>query len=238
MKIVINLIIALFCSLSLAETLWGEKVNIGRGYARTFIEVNGETPKSIGVAISDAALSNLPHELSEFELPLPGKMDLPPYEHVTLDWNPHGHDPEGIYSNPHFDIHFYFVSNQLRSSITCMNADAANCMQAPPASAIPTQYGPTPGGVPKMGWHWVNLLAPEFNGGTFTHTYIYGYYKGQNIFLEPMVTLDYLKSKQTNSTMVRTPSEYSTREGYFPQRYTIVYDSNTKLHKITLTDFM
>jgi len=239
MKMHILLIITFICSQGFAKTLWGEKVKIGRGYARTFIEIAKDTPQSVGVAISKEVLSSLPHEMSEFELPLPHKYkwNLPPYEHVTLDWNPHGHDPESIYSLPHFDVHFYFITSQVRNSITCMNEDEANCMQAPLASSLPANYAPTPAGVPKMGWHWVDLLAPEFNGGTFTHTYIYGFYKGEHIFLEPMVTLDYLRSRKSNHTAIRTPSQFSNPNGYYPQSYKISYDKKNKLHKIILTDF-
>lgn len=237
MKIIFSLIVVLSCNLSMATTIWGEKVKLGRGYAMTFVEVEENIPQSLGVALSHHALTDLPHEMTELELPLPPKVDLPPYEHVTLDWNPHGHVPENIYTLPHFDVHFYFISNETRNSITCMNEDAANCLKAPPASAIPANYAPTPAGEPKMGWHWIDTLAPEFNGGTFTHTYIYGYYKGEIIFLEPMVTLDYLKSNQTNHTTVRLPSQFSDPEGYYPQRYKISFDNKNKLHKIMLTDF-
>src|SRR4051812_20501784 len=29
------------------------------------------------------------------------------FDHVTIDWNPHGHHPIPIYGKPHFDFHFY-----------------------------------------------------------------------------------------------------------------------------------
>ncbi|MEP6495442.1 MAG: hypothetical protein ABJF01_22335 [bacterium] len=32
------------------------------------------------------------------------------FDHVVLDWNPAGHEPEHVYTLPHFDFHFYSVS--------------------------------------------------------------------------------------------------------------------------------
>lgn len=33
------------------------------------------------------------------------------------------------------------------------------CMQNPIAEFLVSDYAPTPAGVPKMGWHWVDLLS-------------------------------------------------------------------------------
>jgi hypothetical protein len=127
----------------------------------------------------------------EWNLPLPEKVKLLPVRHVTLDWNPAGHAPDDVYDKPHFDLHFYFISEKTRHRITCREADAAVCTRAPSPGEIPEDYDPTPAGEPRMGWHWVDLLATEFNGGKFTRTYIYGYYNGMMIFTEPMMARGY-----------------------------------------------
>jgi hypothetical protein len=46
-----------------------------------------------------------------------------------------------------------------------------------------------------MGSHFVDITSPEFNGGIFTQTFIFGSYESNVIFYEPMITLDYLLSK-------------------------------------------
>ena len=33
------------------------------------------------------------------------------FQFVQFDWNPKGHEPEGVYTLPHFDFHFYTVSD-------------------------------------------------------------------------------------------------------------------------------
>ncbi|RYD93814.1 MAG: hypothetical protein EOP50_10530, partial [Sphingobacteriales bacterium] len=46
-----------------------------------------------------------------------------------------------------------------------------------------------------MGKHWADTTAVEFHGKKFEKTFIYGSYNGKFIFLEPMIALDYLKTK-------------------------------------------
>lgn len=234
MKSVLMLFFILSASFVEASVHWGSKVKVGEGYARTFIRLDKSGPKEIGIALSQGALRGLPHELQEFILPLPKTAHIRPYKHVTLDWNPHGHEPDTIYTRPHFDMHFYFISNEFRQKITCMGEDEIPCLKQPAPKYIPSQYAPTPAGVPKMGWHWVDLLAPEFNGGIFTRTFIYGYYMGNIIFVEPMVTLEYLETRQTSVKSVRRPARYPYQGGHFPYQYKVYYDQQLKLHKILL----
>lgn len=88
-----------------------------------------------------------------------------------------------------------------------------------------------------MGWHWVDLLAPEFNGGIFSRTFIYGYYKGLPIFLEPMVTLEFLQSKVTTEHEIRMPLRFAAEDGQYPAGYKITYDKKLKMHLVILKDF-
>lgn len=236
-------LLVLFFSMNMAlahdaKTYWGEKVNVGNGYAQTFIKIKNTRPTELGIAVSEGGLTNLPmHEMVEYILPLPTEVSIPPYKHITFDWNPHGHEPDGVYDRPHFDMHFYFITKDEQQAITCMGDDAAICMQNPAAEFLVSDYAPTPAGVPKMGWHWVDLLSPEFNGGIFTRTFIYGYYAGNPIFLEPMVTLEYLQSKEESCLPVRQPATFPDENGYYPQKYKVYFNKKTKLHMIVLKDF-
>jgi hypothetical protein len=237
MKKITLLVLILNAAFVSASTHWGRNVSVGNGQAKTFIEVNGKNVKTIGVALSPGALTNLgQHHMQEYLLPLPTAINVHPHKYVGMDWNPHGHEPMNIYTKPHFDFHFYFISNALRQAITCTGEDAQSCLESPTENFIPSQYGPTPSGVPKMGWHWVDLLAPEFNGGEFTRTFIYGYYKGTMIFLEPMVTLEYLKSKIESLNNVRRPETYPYKNGAFPGKYRVYFDAKDNYHKVVLED--
>jgi len=232
-------ILALSMNIANAKTFWGEKIPVGNGHAVSFVKTENGYPKEIGIAISEEATTGLPpHMMQEFILPLPNNVSVTPYKHVTLDWNPHGHEPSGVYDLPHFDMHFYFITNEQRQSITCMGADAQKCLKPIPPEFLADNYAPTPAGVPKMGWHWVDLLAPEFNGGTFTRTFIFGYYNGQTIFLEPMVTLASLTSKETTAKEIRQPFRFPDEDGHYPDKYIVYFDKKDNYYKILLKDFL
>lgn len=106
-------------------------------------------------------------------------------------------------------------------------------MKMPRATYLPKYYIPTPAGVPQMGWHWLDSRSPELNGKRFTSTFIYGYYSGKMIFLEPMITREFLMSKTYLYQELSTPKNYNYR-GYYPQTYVVKYDSYKKVYRIIL----
>ena len=48
-----------------------------------------------------------------------------------------------------------------------------------------------------MGLHWLDIGAPELNGGEFRYTLYYGSWNGRIIFDEPMITKAVLESRET-----------------------------------------
>lgn len=224
---------------ALAQRLyWGKKVYVGRGHARTYAEFtrNGLL-KELGIALTHSALSGLGHTDKKYTLPLPQSTSLAPYQYVTLDWNPHGHEPDQIYTLPHFDMHFYFLPKSQIEAISCTNQDAAVCTKTVPPQYLVESYVPTPAGVPQMGWHWVDSLSGEFHGQKFTKTFIYGYYDGKPIFLEPMVTLAYLKNTRISVKKIRLPEQFP-QAGSYPSIYQMSYNKRTRIHKIALRNFV
>lgn len=215
----------LFCHPLFAQavTYWGPPVRVGQGTARTWVDMNkADCPTEIGVLLSKKALQGLPEHGMENEtlLALPARAKAPPFTHVTVNWNPMGHEPPGIYDAPHFDFHFYAQDRAIQAAITCAGADHAVCMKPPGADYLSADYAPTPEGVPLMGWHWVDLRAPEFNGQPFTSTFLFGYYDGKLTFLEPMVTRAFLRSNPALDQPVRLPAKLS-QDGWYPTRYTV-----------------
>lgn len=219
------------------KEFWGKKVSVGNGYARSYAKLTDRGHLlELSVIISRKALQNLGHTNKEYVLQMPHGVTIPPYKFITLDWNPHGHEPDHVYTLPHFDIHYYFISRAEQTSITCMNEDAAVCTKAIASTMIPQGYIPTPAGVPQMGWHWVDSWSGEFNGRKFTKTFIYGYYDGKMTFIEPMVTYEYLKKTSMTSKLIRTPKDV-TFAGSYPSQYRIKYDRHAGVHKIILRNF-
>jgi hypothetical protein len=78
--------------------------------------------------------------------------------------------------------------------------------------------------VPMMGKHYLSPANPEFTGGTFTATPIFGYYGGHLIFVESMVTLAYLDGKPSLSKPLAQPARYE-RGGVYPTQWSVSYDA-------------
>ena len=219
-----------------AETiLWGQPLATTSGKIRSFVKLNmRDGSDQVGIAISNSLVKALgDHEMRSFIVPLPRAEAIRPFNHVVIDWNPHGHVPPHIYDVPHFDIHFYFIPESLRQSITCQGDDAATCMKQPAPEMIPPFYQPTPMGDPKMGWHWFDPRSPEFNGQPFTVSLIYGFYNGVINFLEPMVTREFLLSKASYKAPTFIPAFYANSR-IFPRSYSISYSAREKMHYIIL----
>lgn len=243
---------------SLAGTKYGVSQTLGGGTARTYVTLDAAgKPSSIGVAMSEAALTGLPNTPNApspsavmLQLALPADAPVAGYNHVMLDWNPQGHEPDHVYTLPHFDFHFYNVTPaQVMAIMPTDPQYATKAGNLPTAQFVPTGYqaASTLAGipaaaaaVPMMGLHWLDVASPELqpppNGKTFTETFIYGSYDGKFIFLEPMITKAYLESLKSTTGMTRnigTPAQVAT-SGYYPSKYSIRYDSAAKEYRISL----
>jgi len=223
--------------------LEGPKVQVHDGNAWTWITTSKfGTPEAMAIVIDDAALNSVPigehaheggrqmHEGgNNYILKFHKRARILPFDHVGLDWNPNGHIPEPIYGKPHFDFHFYMTSEEDVAAIPAYEVDSAKFLNWPAPEYFPLNYLNGGGGEAKMGTHWVDVNSPEFNGGAFTQTFIYGSYDGQVSFYEPMITLEFLKS--TNSFVRSIPqSEKFARNGYYPTRMSLTkHDGLTEL---------
>src|SRR5438128_9596618 len=103
---------------------------IGKGAARAWVTLdpNGH-PTAIGVTFDEAALDGLPMDIphgqhgTEYVLAMPPEASATPFDHVGVNWNPHGHEPSTIYDVGHFDFHFYMIGQQERARITAQGDD-------------------------------------------------------------------------------------------------------------------
>lgn len=152
-----------------------------------------------------------------------------PFRWMMLNWNAHGHPPQNVYTLPHFDIHFYMVEKELIDSIrtgSCgefVDCDDFKRASIPvPALYLPTGHTDVGAVVPMMGNHLINLASPEFATPPqrFTHTLIYGAYDGRIIFIEPMITREYLLSGPDSCTAIAQPPAWA-KAAYYPTKYCI-----------------
>ncbi len=215
------------------NTFYGPAQPLGNGVARSMVTMthSGE-PVAIGVKISEKALERLPDHMQVLTLKLPNKTEGLAIDHVDLDWNPHGHDPLIFYSAPHFDIHFYMVSPEEKMQFT--DPEKGVAVPLPPEDYWPANYVPTGELVPQMGMHWINLLAPEFNGGEFSHTFIYGSYDAQFVFYEPMITMEHLRDRINGTYDIAQPKIFQRPGFYYPTTYSITYDEKKKEYIISM----
>jgi hypothetical protein len=212
-----------------------EKVKIGNGWAYTYVLYkHGHVPSSVGIALSESAMQGLPLSDTEYSLHLPRHSQVSPYKEIVINWNPHGHEPTEIYGLPHFDFHFYFIPAGQRHTIKCMDGDAL-CLKQPPSDQIAPYYVPAPAGVPMMGWHWLDSRSPELHGEKFTATLIEGYYNAKMIFVEPMITREFILGNGTVNKMISLPEKVAFK-GFYPGRYTLGHDGAEKVYRIVLKD--
>jgi hypothetical protein len=243
--------------------VYGAAQQLGQGRARTFLEREGNgQPVALGVALSRDALDGLPQRplpggpsAVNLTLALPAGAGQTGYDHVMLDWNPGGHEPEHVYTLPHFDFHFFLTSPAERDAI--MQSDpawAAKAARFPAAEFIAEGYaaastlgGITPGAaaVPMMGMHWLDVKSPELqrppHGRPFTSTFIYGSWDGRVNFVEPMITKAFIESVRSSATGVTLPVSVPARAqkpGLYPTRYTILFDESKDEYRIAIGGFV
>lgn len=218
------------------QTLLGSSVVVGSGTARTYVQIADGDMSEIGVRVSEAALTGLPTTGTVFLLPLPAGATTAPYKHVTLNWNPTGHPPAGVFTVPHFDAHFYTITEAERAAILPSDPDfATKAARSPIAEFVASGYVRDPGAIPNMGTHWTDPSSPEFNGQPFTRTFVYGSWDGAFTFYEPMFTKAFLDTKPAvAAASIKLPSKYAV-PGLYPTAYKVGFDESSKEFVIALS---
>ena len=206
-------------------------MRIGDGTARTYVVRDSRgVPTSLGVEVTESALRNLPATPVFLNLPFPKEAGSQ-YTFNMLHWNPAGHMPNHVYTVPHFDFHFYMA-----------NEDAVMAIAGGPDSVVansrfvPRDYmAPGNEAIQGMGVHWVDGTSGEFNGRTFDQTFIWGFHRGQLVFIEPMITKAFLESTSSFTMELKQPEQVQ-RPGLYPKRYSIRHDTVAKVYRITLDE--
>jgi hypothetical protein len=231
-------------------TIYGAAVRMGQGTARTYVTAENGRVVEVGVALTEGALRGLPrahhnhddaHDHgAEFVLPMHPRNPTP-YKHVGINWVPNGHPPVGIYTLPHFDFHFYMITEAERNAIDPSDPQwLKKARNLPSPEYIPANYvsthvlagvNPEEETFPRMGLHWIDVTSPELHGATFTSTFIYGSYDGKIIFGEPMITKAFLESKPNFRKELPAAAQ-----GYNPGSYRIYWNEKTQEHRIALAD--
>ncbi len=219
-------------TVSKAGTFIGQVSAMGADSARSWVKWDDAgTPSSIGVTFGENALKNLDTAMaSSIVLAFPSQAASAVYNHLSVDWNPKGHPLPGIHDVPHFDFHFYTISQTERDGIV----PVPDTVKLNP-SYIPTTYIGSPMEVvPRMGWHLLDSLTPELHGHAFDKTMVWGAHKGNIVFHEPMITKAYFDSKQNFTEAMKQPALYQQTGKYYATSYSIKYDATKKEYSVSL----
>lgn len=223
-----------------SNTFYGPQISLGKGHVRSWIMIAKDgTPEELGVEMSKNLLNQLPEGDDPVQLVLPlhkKAKENTPFDHVFFDWNPHGHEPDGVFTVPHFDVHFYLTSVAAREAIPTYPEAKPQFDNYPPPGYLPVDYITPPDGgtaVPMMGTHWIPLsFAPPF-----TNILLYGTYDGEVTFVEPMNTLAYINSGVPFSEAYSQPTKFA-KTGYYPTVYNVYQNSKNQRQIISLSEFV
>lgn len=184
----------------------------------------------------------------EWVLPLPSeaarRADMP-FKWVLLNWNPRGHVPPGVYDLPHFDVHFYIepIEKVFALAPGPCGPDFIRCDQFAigkkplPSNYMHPDFKDVDAVVPAMGNHLVDLTSPEFNGETFTRTWIYGAYDGRVTFYEEMLTRDFMLSRPNTCFPIKAPTAVGL-SGYYPTQSCTRYDAEADTYSVSMEGFV
>ena len=206
-------------------------------------ETSGNVLVAFGATIPVGSVENAPADapmvwppVTAAVIPLPEAVSSATgFKVLTLYWEAHGHPP-GPYLVPHFDFHFNTISADELSAIDC--ADSTRPGRLPAAYELPDVDIPGIGMllglcVPQMGMH--ALLGAELHAATtFQKAMLVGYYRGQPIFVEPMITRATLLERRSFSLDIPEVPDRPTSVRY-PTTFRADYDSTAQTYKFVFS---
>jgi hypothetical protein len=234
-----------------AGTFYGTPTAIGDGTARTFVRLDAAgAPEALGVALSADALSGLPADPAGahtmLNLAFPAQAADLPYAFLSLGWNPNGHEPQGLFTLPHFDFHFYTRTEDEVMAWMPGMPGFENGARMPEERYRPQGYMPDPSGavVPMMGLHWLDASDATYapGGPGFTEVFLYGSYDGEMVFAEPMITKAFLEGLADGSgspvheEALAQPAAFAV-DGLYPTRYVVRWDAEAEAYIVSLEGF-
>ena len=221
----------------LSNIQYGPPIPIGNGFARAYIKYADSHLVEAGVSLTPGVMEGLPNELMGHQHEYLAQFPSPNptiYTHITMHWNYKGHRPVP-YLIPHFDFHFNMISETERRAIT---SDEAQGTHYPPPLYLPRSYAPAPPiSTPLMGVHWSSSAAEELHDIRFTQTLLYGTWDGRVVFVEPMITREFLMSKPDVTIPIEMPEKYAA-PGIYATKYIIRWNKAIGEYQVALTSFV
>ena len=225
--------------------------DVNGGQDCTWADAQGTHVLNAGVDIPIASIQNAKDG--------PGPMDWPPkaaadnalpseaqqqsgLNHMTMYWESMGHPPAPMMT-PHFDFHFYFISDTDRKAIDCKDRTKPAALPSgyvlpdeprSPEDAKMLQVDTLIGiCVPEMGMH--ALPSADIVGTTpFSGDMVVGYYHGKPIFIEPMISKAMLLQKKSFTLAVPAVPGLT---GPHPTEFRADWNDATQSYKFVFSNF-
>ena len=216
----------------------------------TWAKTQGDSLLEVGADIPVAVMENAPEHtdmvwppalLADVKLPEAARV-ISGLSHLTVLWESMGHPP-GPFLTPHFDFHFYTVSQEDRNAIDCADLSKPGALPAGyalPDFALPPEMAKMAGKdtlvgicVPQMGMH--SLLASDLEAQQVMRgSMVLGYYKSGLIFIEPMISKAMLMEKQSFDLPI--PSIPGRTEVY-PRTFRANFDAEKQSYRFVFSGF-
>ncbi len=191
------------------------------GKATSFAKTNAEGKVvSVGIVVAIDAFDSAPKSHAfqdDLVLAMPDvAVEQTILHHLRANWLATGHGPDP-YGEPHWDLHF------LRGTVD--EIDAIDCRAdktMPTADKIPAGYGTPELCVTAMGYH--SWPKADTNGGAFGASIIMGYWKGNIVFLEPMIAKAKLDKHESFEVPIAKPQSAGGATTLYPTRMRATWD--------------
>jgi len=193
----------------------------------------GREVLGVGVVIPVKSFENVPSADPAFQnsvgLEMPASVrDKTFIQLLRMGFYSGGHGPEP-YHAPHFDLHFYRGTKAEVDAINCSGSSSF------PAEILASGYE-TPGTcVSSMGYHaWPSA---DIAGGAFTASIILGYAAQKMVFIEPMITREFLLLRQSFELAITRPVSAGGTTTLFPSHLTATYSATADTYTLEFNQF-
>ena len=184
-----------------------------------------------------------------------------PFPYMEIDWNTEGlaRGPNGSFTYPHYDFHFYLRDAEFMQSLTCVPLPPTDRVCDPlrtdyermrkfqnlvPQEYLPSTYRADVGSaIPKMGLHYLDsAIKYTVDHVNNNPTMLYGSYDGKIVFAEASVTIFNLANvkaarDQTLSWSYPQPTKFASETGW-PTTFTLTYVPETDQFEAAFTGFV
>lgn len=224
-------------------TFYSADQPMGNGVARSFIELDNGLPVRQGMEFVPAALVNLPDVAEDipavaFIGPFPSKTHGTAFTNVVNVYSS-GHQPPNTAAPEPAHLHVtILIRPPLQTTAPFTLEKQAVVPAEVPAGHVRVVDAVNPEGVivSGVGVSYDDPKEPANRPPLTTIGQNYFFLQGHMNAIALGPTLPFLKSKATLDQAIKQPQIYP-REGYYPRRWKVRFDTNRQVHIIELTDF-